>query len=110
MVASQRSETRARKWERGEEVKVEEEDEEKGEAEGDEDWDAAPHRPRCMDPADPATQNSCPTSTNKNPPAQPGKQRLKKKAVEKKGNQEEGRRESRSNPARVQSARSKAKK
>jgi hypothetical protein len=29
--------------------------EEESEAEGDEDRDAAPHGPRCMDPADPAT-------------------------------------------------------
>jgi hypothetical protein len=41
----------------------EDEDEEKDEAEGDEDRDAAPHEPRCMDPADPATRSSCPTST-----------------------------------------------
>ena len=34
-----------------------------GGAEGDEDREAAPHGPRCMDPADPATRNSRPTLT-----------------------------------------------
>ena len=34
------------------------EDEEEGEAEGDEDRDAAPHGLRCMDPTDPPIRNS----------------------------------------------------
>jgi hypothetical protein len=68
---SQRSETRARRrGERGggeeeedDEDEGKEKDEEEAEAEGDEDRDVAPRGPRCMDPKDPATRNSCPTST-----------------------------------------------
>jgi hypothetical protein len=37
----------------------EEEVEEEDEAEGDEDRDAAPHGPRCMDPTSLATRKSC---------------------------------------------------
>jgi hypothetical protein len=43
-------------------VEEEKEDEEEDKAEGDEDRDAAPHGPRCMDPADKATRNSLSTS------------------------------------------------
>jgi hypothetical protein len=57
--ANQRSETWARRR-RGEDDEGEE-DEEEGDAEGDEGRDAAPHGPRCIDPADPATRNSFPT-------------------------------------------------
>jgi hypothetical protein len=76
-----------------------------GEAEGDEDRDATPHGPRCMDSTDPATRNFCPTSTNFSTPTQPGKQRLKtkkgRKKREKGGGKEEGG-ASRSSHARVQ--------
>ena len=47
----------------GEGGEEEEEEEEEDAAEGDEHRDAAPHGPRCMDRAGPATRNSCPTST-----------------------------------------------
>jgi hypothetical protein len=40
----------------------EKEEDEEGKEEGEEDRDAALHGPRCMDPADPATQNFFSTS------------------------------------------------
>jgi len=40
----------------------EDEAEEESKAEGDEDRDAAPHGPRCIDPTDPATRSSCSAS------------------------------------------------
>jgi hypothetical protein len=63
--ASQRSETRARRrgGEGGGGEDDEEEDDEEGEAEGDKDRDAAPHGPRCMNPADPTTRRTCLTLT-----------------------------------------------
>jgi hypothetical protein len=83
-----------------------EDEDEEDEAEGDEDdedRDPAPHGLRCMDPTDPATRNSCPTSTNEFPPTQPEKQRLKMKVGRKKREKEGGEGGgSRSSPARVQ--------
>jgi hypothetical protein len=67
-----------------EEEEEKEEAEEEDEAEGNEDRDAAPHGPRCMDTTDPATRKSCPTSTELFLPTEPGKQRLKMKAGRKK--------------------------
>jgi hypothetical protein len=52
--------------------------------EGDEDRDAVPHGPRCMDPADPATRNSCSALAKQFPPTQPEEQLLKMKAGQKK--------------------------
>jgi hypothetical protein len=55
-----------------------------------------------MDPTDPATRSSCPTSAKCFPPTQPGKRRLKIKAGRK--NKGKGRREggaSRSSSARL---------
>jgi hypothetical protein len=58
--ANQRSEIRARRRGWGEDDEDEEKEaEEEDKAEGDEDRNAAPHGPRCMDPAGPATQKSC---------------------------------------------------
>jgi hypothetical protein len=58
--------------------------------EGDEDRDAVLHGPRCMDPADPATRNSCSALAKQFPPTQPEKQLLKMKAGQKKKGRREG--------------------
>jgi Ni/Co efflux regulator RcnB len=75
----------------GEEEDEEEEVEEEDETEGDEDRDAAPHGPRCMDPANSAIRNSFPALMNIFLPTQPGKQRPKIKAGRKKRKREEER-------------------
>jgi hypothetical protein len=70
--------------------------EEDDKAEGDEDQDAAPHGPRCMNPTDPATRIYCSTWAKGFLPAQPGEHRLKTKAgQQKKG---KGRREAGGEP------------